>query len=183
MHFEVDHVFDAPIEVVEAAIFHPDYVGFLVEQSDLLDGVSVQLFEDDGAQLRRRVQLSPRPAFDRIGTKKVPPEWFVFTEQSTWIRRERRLTFENIPTAPEVARRVINRGEVTLEPLSPGKTKRLMRGEIKVHNLPLLARPLIPLIESMLVREARRMLDGEAAVLSAWLLKPMVSQAAQNLQA
>jgi hypothetical protein len=181
MHFEVEHFFDAPIEIVEAAIFNPDYVGFLVEHSDLLTSVSVQSFEDDGASLRRRVQLSPRPAFDRIGTKKIPPEWFVFTEQSTWSRRDRRLSFENVPKAPEVARRVINRGEVSLEVLSAGRTRRCTRGEIKVHNLPLLARPLIPLIEQMLVREARRMLDGEAEALRSWLLKP-TAQPSRDLQ-
>ena len=171
MHFEVEHVFDAPIEEVEAAMFHPDYAAFLIEHSDVLDSAALQSFDDDGLRIRRSVQLSPKPAFDHIGSKKIPPEWFVFTEQSTWDRESRTLAFDNIPLAHEVANRIINRGKVTLEALGAGKTRRIARAEIKVHGLPLLARPFGPLIEQMLAREARRMLEGEADAMRAWLRK------------
>ena len=176
MHFEVEHVFDAPIEDVEAAMFHPDYAAFLIEHSDVLDSAALQSFEDDGLRIRRSVQLAPRPAFDHIGSKKIPPEWFVFIEQSTWDRQSRTLAFDNIPLAREVANRIINRGQVTLEPVSSGQTRRLARAEIKVHGLPLLARPFAPLIEQMLAREARRMLEGEADAMRAWLRNHRSSQ-------
>ena len=169
MHFEVEHVFDAPVEAVEAAMFHPGYVAFLLERSDLLTSHDVKWFEDDGAQIRRRVQLAPRPAFDRIGSKRVPPEWFEFVEESTWDRQGRKLSFENIPTTLKIANRVVNRGELTLEALAPGKTKRRTCGEIRLRDLPLLARPLAPLIEQVLAREAKRMFEAEARVLEAWL--------------
>jgi hypothetical protein len=171
MHFEVEHVFDAPIEDVETAMFHPDYAAFLIEHSDVLCSAALQSFEDDGLRIRRSVQLAPRPAFDHIGSKKVPPEWFVFVEQSTWDRKSRTLSFDNVPLTREVASRVINRGEVTLEAVSAGQTRRRARAEIKVHGLPLLARPFAPLIEQMLAREARRMLEGEADAMRAWLRK------------
>ena len=171
MHFEVEHVFDAPIEEVEAAMFHPDYSSFLIEHSDVLASAALQSFDDDGLRIRRSVQLSPRPAFDHIGSKKIPAEWFVFTEQSTWDRQSRTLAFDNIPLAHEVANRVINRGKVILEAVGASKTRRLARAEIKVQGLPLLARPFAPLIEQMLAREARRMLDGEADAMRAWLRK------------
>lgn len=171
MHFEVEHVFDAPIEQVEAAMFHPDYAAFLIEHSDVLNSAALKSFEDDGLRIHRRVQLAPRPAFDHIGSKKVPPEWFEFVEQSTWDRKSRTLSFDNIPLAREVATRVINRGSVTLEATSTGAARRRARVEIKVHGLPLLAKPFAPLIEQMLAREARRMLDGEADAMRAWLAK------------
>jgi hypothetical protein len=169
MHFEVEHVFDAPVEAVEAAMFHPGYASFLLERSDLLFSHALKSFEDDGMRIHRRVQLAPRPAFDRIGSKKVPPEWFEFVEESTWDRRGRKLSFENVPITEKVKSRLINRGEVTLEALEAGKTKRLARGEIKVHDLPLIARPFTGVIEQMLAREAKRMLEAEAAVLRQWL--------------
>jgi hypothetical protein len=169
MHFEVEHVFDAPVEAVEAAMFNPVYASFLLARSDLLKSHAVHSFEDDGMHIRRRVQHAPKPSFDRIGSKKVPPEWFEFVEESTWDRGARKLTFTNVPIEDKIARRLVNRGEVTLEALSPGKTKRIARAEIKLHDLPLLARPFAPLVEQMLAREARRMFEAEAEVMREWL--------------
>jgi len=169
MHFEVEHVFDAPIELVEAAMFHPDYSSFLLERSDLLNSAALQSFEDDGLRIHRRVQVAPRPSFDRIGGKKVPAEWFEFIEDSTWDRRGRKLSFENIPITEQIASRLTSRGELTLEVLAPGKTKRRAHGEVKVRDLPLLVKPLTPLVEQMLAREAKRMFDAEAEVLRAFI--------------
>ena len=71
--------------------------------------------------------------------------------------------------------RVINRGSVTLEAASATTARRRARIEIKVHGLPLLVKPFAPLIEQMLVKEARRMLDGEADAMRAWLAKHRAS--------
>jgi hypothetical protein len=169
MNFEVEHLFDAPVEAVEAAMFHPDYAAFLIEHSTVLKSHALKAFEDDGLHITRKVYLAPRPAFDRIGSKKVPEEWFEFVEESTWDRRDRKLSFNNVPVTDKIARKLINRGEVTLEAVAPGKTRRLARGEIKVHDLPLLARPFTGAIEQLLAKEAKRMLEAEAAVMREWL--------------
>ena len=169
MHFEVEHVFDAPIAVVEAAMFHPDYANFLLQRSELISRAAVQSFEDDGLHIRRRVQVAPRPSFDRIGSKKVPPEWFEFIEESTWDRRGRKLSFENIPVTDKIASRLTTRGEITLEEVTGGKTRRRAYGEVKLHDLPLLVKPLTPLVEQMLTREAKRMLEAEAQIMSEFL--------------
>ncbi|MEY4511053.1 MAG: hypothetical protein RLZZ450_3175 [Pseudomonadota bacterium] len=169
MHFEVEHVFDAPIAAVEAAMFNPSYASFLLERSDLLKSQALQSFEDDGMHIRRRVQHAPKPSFDHIGSKKVPPEWFEFVEESIWDRGTRKLTFKNVPIEDKIASRLINRGEITLVEVSPGKTKRVARAEIKIHDLPLLARPFAPLVEQILAREARRMFEAEAEVMREWL--------------
>ena len=168
MHFEVEHVFDAPVEVVETAMFHPDYAAFLLERSELINRAAIQSFEDDGMHIRRRVQVAPVPSFDRIGTKRVPPEWFEFIEESIWDRRGRKLSFENIPIEHKIASRLTTRGEITLEAVG-GKTRRHAQGEVKLHDLPLLVRPLIPLVEQMLTREAKRMLDAEAQIMRDFL--------------
>lgn len=169
MNFEVEHVFDAPVEAVEAAMFHPQYPSFLLERSDLLKGHALKSFEDDGLHITRKVFLAPRPAFDRIGSKKVPPEWFEFVEESRWDRRERTLSVKNVPITDKIARRLINHGEIRLEPLSNGKTRRIAKCEIKVHDLPLIARPFTSMIEQLLAKEAKRMIDGEAGVMREFL--------------
>jgi hypothetical protein len=172
MNFEVEHVFDAPVEIVEAAMFHPDYAIFLVEHSELISSAALKSFEDDGLHIRRRVQVAPRPSFDRIGSKRVPPEWFEFIEESIWDRKVRKLSFENIPITDKIASRLTTRGEITLESLSSGKTRRCARGEVTLRDLPLLVKPLRPLVEQMLTREAKRMLDAEAQIMREFLASP-----------
>lgn len=176
MHFEIEHVFDAPVETVETAMFHPEYAAFLLAHSDLINRAALQSFEDDGLHIHRRVQVAPRPSFDRIGTRKVPPEWFEFIEHSTWDRKGRKLSFKNIPITDKIASRLTTHGEITLEPLSTGKTRRRAHGEVRVRDLPLIVKPLTPVVEQMLVREAKRMLEAEAEALRQFLVSAPVLQ-------
>jgi hypothetical protein len=169
MYLEVEHVFDAPVHMVEAAMFHPEYPAFLVAHHDDLSGVSPQSLEDDGAQVRRRIHFAPRPAFEHLGTKKVPADWFEFIEESVWDKHEHRLVFDHIPTQDKVRRRLRTRGEIALLALPSGQTRRLARAEIKIGNLPLMLRALGPVAEQLIGREARRMFDVEARVLGEWL--------------
>ncbi len=176
MLFAVEHVFDASVEAVEAAMLNPDYSAFVLAHSDLLTRVAIQSFEDDGMHVRWRRQLAPRPAIERIGSKRVEPEWFEYVEESIWDRRVRKLSFENIPTNEQIASRLINRGEVTLEALAPSKTKRRTHGEIRLHSIPLLARPFVPMIEQILAKEATRLLQAEGEVLREWLVHSAAKQ-------
>lgn len=165
MFFEVEHIFDAPVEAVEAAMFHPDYYDYLREQTDVLDGLSPESHEDVGDHIKRRVHYRPRPAFDHIGPKKVPPQWFEFVEQSTWDKAARKLVFANVPVTDKVARRFVNQGEIVLEQIAPGKTRRRARAELRLHNLPLMLRPLAGIAEQMIAREAKKLLENEARAL------------------
>ena len=51
------------------------------------------------------MHYKPRPAFDRIGPKKVPAHWFEFVEESAWEKATRKLVFDNVPFTEKVARR------------------------------------------------------------------------------
>jgi hypothetical protein len=174
MDFELIHFFDAPVEAVENAMFQPAYGAFLVDQTELMTRQALLSCEelsceDERGLIRRRLLRSPRPSFDSIGPLRFPPELFEFIEDSTWDPAHRKLTFENIPTADKVAAQVDNRGEVTFSPLGAAKSQRTTRVQIKVLRLPLLVRPFTSLVEQALVREAKRMLEGEAAALRAFL--------------
>jgi hypothetical protein len=169
MYLELEHVFDAPVDSVEAAMFHPAYPAFLLAHHEVLSGVSQESLEDDGAQVRRRIHYAPRPAFEHFGPTKVPPHWFEFVEESVWDKRQRRLVFDHIPTQDKVRRRLTTRGEIALSALPSGQTRRLARAEIKVRNLPFMLKAFGPMAEQLLVREARRMFDVEARVLGEWL--------------
>jgi hypothetical protein len=169
MFFEVEHIFDAPVEAVEAAMFHPDYYAFLEQQKDVLDGVSPREQEDSGGHIKRRMHYKPRPAFDHIGPKKVPAHWFEFIEESTWDKATRKLVFDNVPVTDKVARRFVNHGEILLERLTPTRTRRRARAELRLHNLPLMLRPLAGLAEQMIAREAKKLIENEARALGEFL--------------
>jgi hypothetical protein len=169
MRFEVEHVFEAPVEAVEAAMFHPDYYPFLRERHDVLNDVTPQSREEVDGLVKRRVLYKPRAVFEHIGPKRVPPHWFEFIEESTWDSRRRTLSFDNVPCTDKVARRFTNHGEIVLEQVAPGRTVRRAKAELKLHNLPLLLRPLGPLAEQMIAHEAKKLLAAEADVLHAFL--------------
>ena len=169
MYFEVEHVFDAPVEAVEAAMLDPDYPAFLRTRHEVLSEISTQSREDDGAQLRRRIHVAPLPAFEHIGPKKVPPHWFEFIEESVWDKHQRRLVFAHVPIAEQVRSRLCTRGESVLERLADGRTRRRTSAEIQVKNLPFMLRPFSPMAEQLLGREAKRMIEGEARVFAEWL--------------
>jgi hypothetical protein len=169
MYFEVEHVFEAPIETVEAAMFHPEYPDFLRAHHEVLSSVKLESVEDDGAQVRRRVHYAPLPAFEHLGPKKVPAHWFEFIDESVWDKHQRKLVFSHQPVAQQVRERLTTRGEIVLEEVAPGRTRRRTRTEIKVQNLPFMLKPFSPVAEQLLSREAKRMLDAEARVLDQWL--------------
>jgi hypothetical protein len=143
----------------------------MVAHHEILTGAQPEHFEDDSLQITRRVHYKARPAFDHVGFKEVPPSWFEFVEQSTWDKRSHKLAFQNVPVADKVAERFLNRGEISLEALPSGKTRRRTKAEIKLHSLPLLARPMAPMVEQMIAREAKRLLEIEARLLNEWAAK------------
>jgi hypothetical protein len=169
MYFQVEHLFEAPLEVVEAAMFHPDYPAFLRANHEVLTGISPQSREDDGARLHRRIHFAPLPAFEHIGPKKVPAHWFEFIEESVWDKHQRKLVFDHVPIAEQVRSRLSTHGESVLERMPDGRTRRRTSAHIQLKNLPFMLRPFSPVAEQLLSREAKRMIDGEARVFSEWL--------------
>jgi hypothetical protein len=169
MYFEVEHLLDASVDEIAAAMFHPDYLAFMVAHHEILTGAKPQTLEDSSTQIKRRVHYKARPAFDHVGFKEVPADWFEFVEQSTWDKRAHKLSFQNVPVAEKVAERFLNRGEISLEPMPSGKTRRRTKAEIKLHSLPLLVRPMAPMVEQMVAREAKRLLEIEARIMNEWV--------------
>ncbi len=169
MYFEVEHVLDAPVEIIEAAMFHPDYLRYLVANHEILTGAKSEALDESPSEIKRRIHYVARPVFDHVGFKEIPPQWFEFVESSTWDKKTRTLAFQNIPVADKVRERFRNVGEIQLSPMSTSQTKRRTKAEIKLHSLPLLVRPMAGMVEQMIAREAKRLLEIEARVLNQWV--------------
>jgi hypothetical protein len=169
MRFVVEHEFEVSVEELAAATLDRTYAGYLAAHHPLLLAAEEQSRAEHDGVLMRRVHVTPKPAFEHIGHKKLAPEWFEFVDESTWNASEHRLAFAHLPTEERVRRRLNTRGAVSLARVSERRTRRTTEISIDVHDLPFVLRPFKAVAEQMLAREARKMVELEADVMQRFL--------------
>ena len=89
MRFEKRQFLDGTVDEVERAMLDPRYLDYLLQHHGVLLEVQALERTEEGPLIRRRVRYRPRPVIPSVGPKKVPPEWFVFVEQSTYDRNRK----------------------------------------------------------------------------------------------
>jgi hypothetical protein len=164
MKFELKHTFDAPLDAVVAAMFDPALFEHLKQnmKSTMVDIQPIERKEDDGA-VRRRTRYVPVPLIRRVGPKEVPPGAMAFIEDSTFDKRQRRLSFENIPDMGTLRKLLVNKGTITFRDLG-SRTERTVAGELNVKVF-LLGK----IAERLIYGEAEKILNDEARALSSFL--------------
>jgi len=165
----VVHTFGAAPDVVAEAMLHPELPEFLLQRHEMIEEASAEEHREDGALVRRRVLYRPRPFLERLGPKKIPPEYLAYVEESTFDRRSMTGSFENRALRAGVRRHLVNHGTVTLRPAAGGRTERRIEGVLDLVALPPLLRPLRAWVGQRLREEARRLLDLEAQCLEAFI--------------
>lgn len=164
MKFKYQHTFDVGVDALIEAMFDPDLPPHLTEKMSTIISIEVLERQEDDRQIRRRVKYLPVPMIKKIGPKKITPESMQWIEESTFDKARRELTFANVPTHPKVREKMTNQGTITFRSLGPDRTERTMAGELKI-KFPLLGR----IAEGVISKNAAKILDEEAAVLSEWL--------------
>lgn len=168
MNFELRHSFDAPIARVASAMMESEFLSFLSENHPKVRKITPLKREEDLGSLRREVLYQTEPAFDRVGPKTVPAQWFEFIESSVWDPTTYRLTFHNVPTHTKLKALVRNEGVIQLREIEGNRTERIATGKLEV-KLPLLMKPLAAITERLIYAEAQKLLEGEAEALQKWL--------------
>jgi len=120
--------------------------------------------EEQGGRITRRVRYRPVPMIKSLGPKKVDPRWMEFVEESEVEIRARKATYQNVPTTPGVARLLKNRGEIEFVPLGPGRSRRILSGELRI-DFPVLG----AIAERLIIGHAKRLVEAEAAALSSFI--------------
>lgn len=169
-HFSVVHTFRAAPNVVADAMLDPALPSFLREHHELLEEASAEAHHEEGALVRRRVRYRPRPFLERLGPKKIPPEYLAYVEETTFDRQSLTGSFENRALRAAVRRHLINHGTVTLRATGEGRTERRIEGVIELVGLPPLLRPLRAWVQRLLRVEAERLIDVEARCLEAFII-------------
>ena len=164
MKFRFEHEFDVDVEKLEEAMFSEDLPPFLKENMPSLKDMEVLERKEEGDSLKRRVRYEPVPLIEKVGPKRVPPEAMIWVEESTYDRKRRVLEFKNVPTHPKVRGLMTNHGTVELRSLGPGRSKRTMKGELKV-SVPILGR----VAEKIIFKTAGKIIEEEARALQGFL--------------
>jgi hypothetical protein len=164
MNFEFVQTFDTDPDTLARVMFSPEMAEFLSKNIPSVEGVEALSREESEQSIKRRVKYRPVPVIKKVATKEVRPEWMHFVEETTYDKRSRTATFRNVPTTGRVAELMENRGTITFEAAGPGKTKRTMRGELKIKVFMLGA-----IAERLIYPHAQKILDEEARALAKFL--------------
>jgi hypothetical protein len=169
MQFELKHVFDASVAEVLDAMFDPALAEYLKTHMKQLQDLKQLERVDEGQLVRRKIRYVPVPLISSVGPKKVPPEALAWVEESTYDRNAREIRFKNIGEHHKVRKHLENGGVLRFREFGPGRTERVISGELKVANLPLLLRPLSPIAEQLIYSNAQKLLHEEARVFNDFL--------------
>lgn len=164
MRFEIVHSFDAPIEKVEAAVLGEPFLAFLLSHHSQMLEAAAQSIDSSGDFVRRKVRYRPKPIIEKIGPKRVPPEWMAWIEESTFDKKRHVLDFKNVPTVRRVADLLENRGSMRFTSEGPSRTRRTIEGELKVKVFMLGA-----IAERIIHKQAEGLLAEEARILQRFL--------------
>ncbi len=164
MKFRFENEFDVDVDSLEEAMFSEGLPAFLKEHMPSLRDMEVLERKEEGNLLRRRVRYVPVPLIEKVGPKRVPPEAMIWIEESTYDRSRKVMTFRNVPTHPKVAGLMRNEGTIRLQAKGPGRSLRVMEGELKI-SVPLLGK----VAERIVFKTAGKVVEEEVAALKAFL--------------
>lgn len=168
MRFETRQRIQGSADEVERALLDERYFDFLLKHHGVLLELQPLEVKDDGNVVRRKVRYRPKPVISSIGPKQVPPEWFAFIETSTYDKRRKELSFNNVPTSHTISKMLVNTGVLRLRDLGNGQTERTLDGEISL-KLPFLMKPLALIGEKVIQSEGLKILDNEVPVLNRFI--------------
>ena len=168
MKFELKHTFDTSIDAVIAGMADPGFPDFMKANMKSVSDMTPVDRKENGDRLEWKIRVVPVPIIKKIGPKTVPPEILAFVQESTLDRAAKRLTFKNVAADARVNKHLENGGTFTFRDVG-GKTERTISGDLKVVGLPFLLKPLAGIAESLIISEAKKLLDEEAQAFSLFL--------------
>ncbi len=164
MRFAFTHAIDAPLEAVERALLDPVFGDYLREHHAQMEEVATIETREEPGLVHRRVRYRTTALIEKIGPKRVPPEWMAWTEESTYDRARHELRFANVPTVKMVRNLLENRGTIRLVPDGDVRTRVVIEGELRVRVFLLGA-----IAERIIHAQAEKLLDEQARVMRAYV--------------
>jgi hypothetical protein len=165
VHFSIVHEFDARLDAIELAMMSPELGPLLGDILPSLESVQATEHHVDENEFRRVWRFQARAPLKILSGYNITRDMMTWDEHSVYRRRDHTAAWYVIPRAessPDAAWRKHfgAEGSYQLDPLSDGRTRRTVTGDIAV-NLKLIG----ALVERIAVGELRKAYDAEASAL------------------
>jgi hypothetical protein len=165
MHFEIAHEFDAPLDVLELALMSPELPTRLAEQSDMFETIET-LQHDVGEKTFVRIwKYQGRTPLSLLKGYDITRDMLTWEEHTSYTLAEHKASWHVVPRPgvdPDAAwrRHFSARGNFQLDPLSDGRTRRTVSGDLSVK-----VKVIGGAIERVAITELRRAYKAEAEAL------------------
>ena len=167
MQFEITHEIDAPLDVVELALMSPYLGRMLATRFAALESVAAIAHGVQGREFKRVWRFQAKPPLKVLEGRRIPRELLNWDDHATFRLNEHCGDWHVVPRGdadPHAAWRKRFRavGTYRLTPLSDGRTRRTVVGEVEVK-----VKVGGALVERIAYVELKKAYDAEADALSA----------------
>ena len=161
MKYRFEHAVPCDRETLMRTMFEKGVIEILKPRMSTVQEAETLSWNENGHRVTRRVRYLPVPKIHSVGPKKVEPRWMEWVEESELDLGRGTATYANVPTTHGVAELLKNRGEIEFVAAGPGRTRRVLSGELKVNVFLLGA-----VAERVIHSYAKEIVDQEAAALA-----------------
>jgi hypothetical protein len=165
VHYEIKHEFDAPLDAIELAVMSPDLGPMLGHHLGSLESVEALWHELCAREFRRVWRFQAKAPLKILKSYGIAREMMTWDEHATYCLDEHVAKWYVVPrgqTALDAPWRKHFRaaGSYHLEPISDGRTRRTVVGDLEVR-----LKGLGAIVERVAVLELRKAYDAEAEAL------------------
>lgn len=164
MKYRLEHEFPCDQPTLLREMFRNGIIETLKPRMTTILEAETLSWEEKNGVVRRRVRYLPVPKITSVGPKKVEPRWMEWVEESEVRLDTGAAHYVNVPSTSRVADLLKNRGTIEFVPLGPGRTRRILSGELRVEVF-----LLGSLAERLIFAYAKEIVDEEARALSGHL--------------
>ena len=164
MKYRFEHEFACDRDMLIRTMFEKGVATRLLTNMKAVEQAEELSWEERGSRVVRRVRYLPVPMIKSIGPKKVEPRWMEWVEESEVDLATGAATYRNVPTTGKVAELLKNFGTIQFVSAGPGRSKRILEGELKV-----LVFLVGAVAERVIHGHAKTLVDEEARALQTYV--------------
>lgn len=165
MQFEINHVFDVPLDTLELALMSPDLGALLAARLDPIESIHALAHELRDDEFRRVWRFQATAPLKILRGYPLAKDLMTWDEHSTYRMAAHTARWHVVPrgdAAPDAPWRknFVAAGTYHLDPLPDGRTRRTVTGNVEVH-----IKVIGPMVERVALLELRKAYDAEADAL------------------
>jgi Protein of unknown function (DUF2505) len=161
VHFEIVHEFDISLDAIELAVLSPGLVDKLAARLHNIEKVEQKTHELEGGRLARVWSYQANIKIPGFAKNYVTREMCAWDEVSTYNLKTHSSEWTIDPhVKPEWKKYFTAHGRYELVPMSDGRTRRVVRGDLEL-KVPVVQK----VAERMIVNEVKKTFEAEAETL------------------